>query len=596
MLALAALLLTTASTALACEYTQTEKACVRLAADRTAYRSGTEARIAAVVTIEPGWHVNSRNPTFEYLIPTEVQFHIPPGWTEPAVAYPPGTMQTFAFAPDPISVYDGQVEVIATLAIPASVAAGSIPIEADLRYQACTDDRCLPPITTRTSLDLELGEDGPPANQDLFAVNARSADGQAGTRNGLWLMLGFALLGGLILNIMPCVLPVLSLKLLSIAKRSGHDRARVVVGTLATSAGIVVSFWALAAVAIGLRASGAAVGWGIQFQEPTFIAALTVIVLLFSLNLWGLLEINLPGWLGTLGTAGPREGIPGDFTTGLFATLMATPCTAPFLGTSVGFALGQSNLTVLAMFTALGIGMALPYLLLAASPRAIDLLPAPGPWMIRLKMALGFVLAGAAVWLLFVLSAQVNPPRLAFFELTLLAVALFVWLRREASAPRTRRIMSLAALATIVGAIGLAHAGRGEITSAERVTPSNKVIEWRGFDRDEARRLSAGGRMVFVSVTADWCFTCKINESVVLETDAVASAFRRFNVIAMRADWTNPDERIAQFLSDHARSGIPFYLLYRPDGSTRLLSELLSKRKVLTALEEASTLALKTPD
>jgi suppressor for copper-sensitivity B len=409
-------------------------------------------------------------------------------------------------------------------------------------------------------------------------------------------MLFLGLVGGLILNAMPCVLPVLSLKVLGLVKSAGQSRRTVTSGALATALGILLSFWALAAAAIVAKSAGAAVGWGGQFQEPGFVAALAVIVLLFTLNLWGLFEIPLPAKLARAASGGPSEGLAGHFASGLFATLMATPCSAPFLGTAVGFGLAQPPTTIFAIFTAVGIGMGLPYFALAVFPGASRLLPKPGAWMATLKAVMGFLLAAAAVWLLYVLSAQVAPETVAFVELALLAMSAFIWLRHRAARTRTSKVVAnLATAAAIAAAVWLAAGASAPAgPRAEAGDESAGVLSWTPFDLATAQALRAEGRLVFVDVTAEWCFTCKVNERLVLETEEVRAAFEEHSVIAMKADWTNRDSSIAAFLSEHGRYGIPFYLLYRPDAEPVLFSELLTKESVLDAVADAA--ASRTAD
>ncbi len=393
-----------------------------------------------------------------------------------------------------------------------------------------------------------------------------------------------ALLGGLILNGMPCVLPILSLKLFGLVKAAGQSRGAVRTGALATAAGILISFWALAAVAIAARGAGAAIGWGVQFQQPGFVGFLAVVVLLFSLNLWGLFEIPLPARLARLGDAGAAsEGLGGHFASGLFATLMATPCSAPFLGTALSFALGQSATTIFLTLTAVGAGLALPYFALAVAPGAVRWLPRPGAWMDTLRGTMGFLLAGALVWLLYVLTAQVVPEGVAFFELALLALALAVWVasrRREGTVAR-RIAWSLALLLAMAAVVLVA---RAPVAAARAAGAAKGGIAWVPFDRAEAERLAASGRLVFLDITADWCVTCKVNERVILNSPEVLAAFRKHDVVAMKADWTNRDDGIARFLADHGRYGIPFYLLYRPGRAPHLFGELVAKGEIVDVL------------
>lgn len=559
-----------------------ERAAFRLEATRTAYAAGKTARLLGVINIENGWHVNAHKPSFDYLIPTAIEVDVPAGFRPARVLYPAGGLRKFGFAPEPILVYEGEVAIPIEVDVPAGTPDGKLALRGRLRYQACSDKICLPPVDTQAAIDLVVGPDGkevrPAAPATPSAVGAR--------RPGLAWMLLVALLGGLILNAMPCVLPVLSLKVFGLVRSAGQGRAHVTLGALATAAGILLSFLALAGAAIAAKSAGAAVGWGVQFQNPAFVTFLAVVVILFCLNLWGLFEVPLPQRLARVAeSAQGGEGVAGHFASGLFATLMATPCSAPFLGTAVGFALGQSAPVILAIFAAVGLGMASPYLLLAAAPGFAQVLPRPGAWMDTLKGLMGFLLAGAAVWLFYVLAAQMAPDRLALVQLGLLAMALCGWLlHRQAPGTAARSVAGLAMLVLAAGTV-LFAAGAEAQPTATASAPVQRLIPWRPWDRAEAERLAAEGKPVFVDVTAEWCFTCKVNERLVLETPEMAAAFAHHGVIAMRADWTNRSDTIAQFLAEHGRYGIPFYLLYRPGQEPRLFPELLTKDLVLRELE-----------
>jgi suppressor for copper-sensitivity B len=574
-----------------------EKAEVGLLADRTAYEPGENVRVAAKVTVEEGWHVNSNTPTFDYLIPTKLDLELPTGWPEETLRYPKHKMQTFAFADQPLAVYDGEFVILAEVKVPADAQKGPVEVRGALRYQACNDSQCLPPVTTGATVTLTVGPGGTPIASDLFmGTAAPSAPSEDVPGRGLAVMLLLALVGGLILNAMPCVLPVLSLKVFGLMRSAGHGRSEVVRGALATAAGILASFLALAVAAIGAKAAGAAVGWGIQFQRPGFVAFLAVVVVLFCLNLWGLFEIPLPQRLARLGGSGPREGLAGHFASGLFATLMATPCSAPFLGTAVGFALGQEAPSILAIFAAVGLGMALPYLLLAAAPGAARLLPRPGAWMDTLRGIMGFLLAAAAVWLFYVLSSQISLERLAAVQLGLLSMALFLWLRHRqmlSGSPRTGgRWLAEAGMITAVAlTVGIAAVSPAVGSNALAAEAAPGLIEWQPWDRTRAESLASEGQLVFVDVTADWCFTCKVNERLVLETPEIAGAFAEHGVVPMKADWTNRNDEIGKFLAEHGRYGIPFYLLYRPGQEPRVFSELLTKEGLQEAVRVAASVA-----
>jgi thiol:disulfide interchange protein len=577
-----------------------QKASFVLNADRTAYDAGKPARVAALVTIEHGWHVNSHKPTFDYLLPTVLTLTLPAGWPPEQVTYPKAAMKTFSFVKEPLAVYDGDFVVLAQLQVPAGTKAGTFPVQAALRYQACNDSQCLPPVTAEAKLQITVGPGGQPQHSELFTAPAAGGSGSTGgvpapkgtgtTGAGLGLMLFLALLGGLVLNVMPCVLPVLSLKIFGLVRSAAHGRAEVTRGALATAAGMLASFWALALAAIGARAAGAAVGWGVQFQRPGFVAFLAVVVVLFCLNLWGLFEIHLPGALADLAGAGPREGLAGHFASGLFATLMATPCSAPFLGTAISFALAQTGVVIFAMFTALGLGMALPYLLVAVAPGIARLLPKPGAWMETVRGVMGFLLAASAVWLFYVLSSQVSPEQLAAIQIGLLGVALFTWMQHRLARGKAGRGIAIAGLVAAVAVTLVVAGSRGEANPRLAAKPAG-LIPWVTFDRAKAESLTAGGQLVFVDVTADWCFTCKVNERLILDTPEVAKAFADHRVVPMRADWTNQNAEIAAFLKEHGRYGIPFYLLYRPGREPHVFSELPSKDALVATVLEAATVS-----
>ncbi len=350
-------------------------------------------------------------------------------------------------------------------------------------------------------------------------------------------MAAVAALGGLILNLMPCVLPVLSIKVLGALGHGGGDRGHIRAAFLASAAGILVSFWLLGGAAIGLKLAGQSVGWGIQFQQPVFLAAMIAILLLFALNLWGLFEIPLPGFLSSLGGNGQgHHTVTGHFLSGVFATLLATPCSAPFLGTAVGFALAQGPVEIGTIFTALGLGMAGPYLAVALYPGIAQRLPRPGAWMIWVKRVMGVALAATALWLGGILATQTG----------LLKTA----------------------------------------TDGDRT--GGNAISWIAFDPDDLTRRVQAGQVIFVDVTADWCITCKVNKATVIDRGEVAKRLSQADVVAIRADWTKPDSRIAAYLASFGRFGIPFNAVYGPKAPQGIpLSELPSEAEILAALDRA---------
>jgi suppressor for copper-sensitivity B len=386
-------------------------------------------------------------------------------------------------------------------------------------------------------------------------------------------MLGLALLGGFILNLMPCVLPVLSLKLLAALPKEGHGLAAVRRGFLGTAAGIIVSFLVLALASAGFKTAGVAFGWGVQFQNPYFLVFLVALLTLFACNLWGLFEVPLPQGVAALA----ERAHLGSFATGAFATLLAIPCSAPFLGTALGFALSTGPREIVAIFLALGIGMASPYLLVSAAPRLAALLPRPGRWIIHVRRLLGALLAASAVWLLFVLKGEIGlRATLAVAVLMAVAGATLAWLH-DAGPRRATLIVALLAAMLVPAAA----------PPPARVLAADGI--WRNFDPATIGTLVHDGNVVFVDVTADWCLTCKVNERLVLDAASVRRALDRPKVIAMRADWTRPDPAIAAYLTRFNRYGIPFNAVYGPGAPGGLaLPELLTTGIVTRALAQAT--------
>lgn len=417
------------------------------------------------------------------------------------------------------------------------------------------------------------------------------AEGMSGGRS-IWAILGLALIGGFILNLMPCVLPVLSLKLMSVVSKSGKEAGSIRAGFLASSAGILVSFLALAGAAIAVKQAGLSVGWGIQFQQPVFLALMVALLTLFACNLLGLFEFRLPGFLGNrLGAPtapGARPSLFGDFLTGAFATLLATPCSAPFLGTAVGFALAAGAGEIVAVFAALGLGLALPYLLIAVFPGLVKFLPKPGKWMRILRWILALALIGTALWVLTVISTTLGTQG-ALSVGALAAVAAAVLATRRLEGSRLGRaawpVSAVLAVVTVLSPLAITPT---EVTRDTLSAEDANGIRWERFEEARISSLVAKGKTVFVDVTADWCVTCQFNKRAVLDVGVIAGWLASDDVVAMRADWTRPDPMIADYLARHGRYGIPFNIVYGPSAPTGVaLPELLTSGAVESAAREA---------
>ena len=412
-----------------------------------------------------------------------------------------------------------------------------------------------------------------------FSIPATTAPGAPGL--GWLAALGSALLGGLILNLMPCVLPVLSIKLIGLVRHAGTGRNAIRLGLFATAIGIVASFGLIAAVMIGLKWSGATLGWGIQFQQPWFLALLATVTVLFAANFFDWLPIGLPHALMRLGGPRARGPLVEAFGTGMLATLLATPCSAPFVGTAVGFALAQGPSEIVAIFLCLGIGMALPYGAVALMPGLVRWLPRPGAWMLRLRHALGLLLLGTAAWLTILLWSA-SGPLVASLVAASLALLMAVAAQAGPSAGWRGSVAAVLAAAPILASLMLQPALSG----------ATAAPGWQAFDQDALAGLVADGKTVLVDVSATWCLTCKVNELAALERPALRDRLARPGTIRMRADWSRPDPAIATYLQGFGRYGIPFDVVYgpgRPDGEA--LPELLTPDLVVEALDRATPAA-----
>ncbi|OAJ93378.1 protein-disulfide reductase DsbD family protein [Vibrio bivalvicida] len=395
-------------------------------------------------------------------------------------------------------------------------------------------------------------------------------------------MIGFALLGGLILNVMPCVLPVLGMKLSGVISAQGIERRKVRLQFLASSAGILTSFWLLAAFLLILKFSGSAIGWGIQFQSPWFIGFMVAVTALFGANMLGLFEIRLSSntntWLASKGD----DSYAGHYLQGMFATLLATPCSAPFLGTAVAFALAASTVDMLVIFTALALGMALPWIVVALFPGLASYLPKPGAWMNKVKLLFGVMMLLTSVWLLYLLANHLP----VFWVIVLAVTALVVVLMR------IKKVYSDKAFVISGGASLLLLAGGlviGSMTADHWSTPLPEDLPWVRLSNEAVTESVANGNTVFVNVTADWCVTCKANKIGVILQDPVYSALQHPNVTPIQGDWTHPDGLVTDYLRANGRFGVPFNIVYGPNAPQGIpLPVILTDESVTQALKQAS--------
>lgn len=420
-----------------------------------------------------------------------------------------------------------------------------------------------------------------PGSQTNGEAGVTASEGRPSSEvdGGLLTLIGIALAGGFILNLMPCGFPVLSLKLLSFVHGSAAGRGQVRKGFAASAAGILVSFLVLAGGLAVMKAAGASVGWGIQFQQPWFLGGMAVVLVLFAANQFELLSLPVSsGFLTRVSGMAGGASTTSHFLSGLVATLLATPCSAPLVGTAVGFALSQGTAEIFSIFAALGVGMASPYLIVAAFPAMANVIPRPGPWLVHVKRIFGVALVATAGWLLIVFS-ELTAGTLAISIGATLAAGLTVLSLWKGSSPKS--------VAAATGTIGLVVAVVA-IFMSQPQAPNRNDIPWRTFSRSDLRLLVDNGRTVFVDVTADWCIACKINKALVINRKEIAGRLAS-DVVPMRADWTKPNADIAQFMREHGRFGIPFNIVFGPNAPDGIpLSEILSTSSVSNAFNDAS--------
>ncbi|MFA5940964.1 MAG: thioredoxin family protein [Sinimarinibacterium sp.] len=391
----------------------------------------------------------------------------------------------------------------------------------------------------------------------------------------LLLVLAFAILGGLILNLMPCVFPVLSLKAIALVKHNGGDGGERRRQVYAYSAGVIGSCVAIAIALLALRSAGEAVGWGFQLQSPAFVGLMAYVVFALGLSMSGVAQFGL-GLMNLGGGLAQKPGLTGSFFTGVLAVVVASPCTAPFMGTAMGYAMTQPAWISLLVFATLGLGLALPFLLIGWFPALARVLPKPGAWMETFKQAMAFPLYLTVVWLLWVLARQTDPQTVGrvMMGLVLIAFALWLW-HRSGPLAAVCKLSALAAAIALVFVAPVASIGKSASTS-EGSEP---------WSAERVAELRADGRTVFVDFTADWCLSCKVNERVALHADRVQRAFAEQRVAYLVGDWTRSDPTITAELARFGRNGVPLYLVYVRGGEPKILPQLLTPEAVIDALE-----------
>jgi len=397
-------------------------------------------------------------------------------------------------------------------------------------------------------------------------------------------VLGFAFLGGLLLNLMPCVFPVLSIKVLSLIKKSGEARAKIMKHGLSYTLGVLVSFWILAGILLLLKLGGEAVGWGFQLQSPVFLLVLSYLLFFMALSLLGLFEIG-NSVMGLGHALAGRGGYTGSFFTGALATVVATPCVAPFMGPALALGLSQPSAVSFLIFSALGLGLALPYLALCLHPAWLKFLPKPGAWMETFKQAMAFPLFATVIWILWVFLLQTSPLSLTWVLIGLLVLGFGSWLSAKLKIGAWKKS---AAFLGVLLALALGLSGLKKEPKSAVLSSAQAGVEWLPYSPEALENLRKEGKPVFLDFTAAWCITCQVNERVALRSDEVLRRFQEKGVSLIKADWTHPNEAIARALKDFGREGVPLYILYGKgaEAAPQILPQILTPKAVLEALDK----------
>jgi thiol:disulfide interchange protein DsbD len=580
---------------------------VALITDSAQVRAGDSFRVGVLITIEEGWYIYGEDPGLTGL-PTTVEWELPEGVTAGPVQYPPTV--SFDFLGETSDGYKNSVVLWSEIETPLGWE-GPLELVAKLSWLVCRDI-CIPgdgraaaqvSMGRATVLDEELaGLFAAAAPSGAVPAELREQDGatdgdEAAISLPYFLLIGFV--GGLILNLMPCVFPILGLKIMGFVNQAGEDRRKVVLHGLVFSGGVLLSFWILAGLLLVLRAGGQELGWGFQLQEPGFVLVLTAVLLLFGLNMSGVFEFGLSA-IGVGSHLTAKGGMTGSFFSGVLATVVATPCAAPFLAPALGTALILPPVASIGVFTAIAVGLALPYLSLSAFPGLVRMLPRPGAWMETFKQFMSFLLYGTVAYLLWVLAGQVGATLLLEIFFAFVVVAMGCWVYGRWAAPhrkrRTQWIARLATVALILGPLGYIWTGIAEQERRQSLVAAGNMedqdfLVWEPWTPEREGQLREAGRSVYIDFTARWCATCQVNKRA-YENPEVIRAFLENDVALLIADWTSKDPTITRALAAFNRSAIPFNLIYSPGANEPLIMpELFGAGTVLDKLREAGVMA-----
>ena len=552
----------------------------------TAGALSDSSTLIADITIPDNWHVNANIAADEFLKPSSIEIAAQgikfgePKWPEPIKEY------SEALDLENL-VFKGHFQI----RIPVesvSTDYDSLTTQATFHYQACDNSICLAPSQVTFGIGLQSFP-SVKKNESSTQVPAKiqSEHFDEGSSAGTLILLLSALLGGMILNLMPCVLPVLSLKLFSLIKQAGESRKRLLTLGIATTAGILTSFWVLAGIVAIIKAGGGNAGWGMQFQSAGFIAFMVVILTAFAMSFFGVFEVWIPGSATTrMDFTSRKHGFAGAFFTGALLVLLSTPCSAPFLGTAMGFAFTTTTPVLFLFFTAAGLGLALPYLLVSAFPKVLKVFPKPGAWMVKLQKVMGVLLLCTVVWLLWIVNEQAGKFGVALFAAIAVASAVCSILLGKIAPPGVafiREVSVAGASIVLLSAFWFAFASpqyeaRVNAIFEARAAQSVTSDGWYRYTPELIENFAKSKRTVFIDVTADWCLTCKANEAAVLNREDFRRTMEQMNVALVKADWTRETADVNTLLQSMGKSGVPAYAIYPAGDESRqiVLPELLT--------------------
>ena len=576
------------------EAVKTKEVSVAIFSEYSQITGGQKFQLFIQMHMEPGWHTYHKNPG-DSGMPTEIIWELPKGFTASEIEWP----EPIRFENSGIISYGYKdlVYLPVFLQAPENLSVEKpIVIKATVNWLAC-NDICIPGQAD-IKLILNAGIDSLKNSTLPIILKDNSINDQKNittktldtyteiTQVTFWQSLLFAFLGGVLLNAMPCVFPVLGIKVMGFVNQAGSNPAKIRQHGWIFTLGILLSFWLLSIVLIVLRSSGEKLGWGFQLQNPYFNASLIILLFTFGLNLLGVFEWG-NSFIGTGAKIQRKEGLIGTFFSGVLATVVATPCTGPFMGTALGYALSLSAEGIFAIFTSLAIGLSFPYLVLSFYPTWTKLLPRPGAWMIFWKELLAFPLFATVVWLLWVFGNQTNIDSLIRMLFALLFIGLMAWVWKKGLNPihtfTKKTVTSFFILALLIFSILLA------ISAAKVSETSNSDLDWEPYSSDRIEELNSEGKSVYVDFTAKWCLQCQVNKRLVFqskETEAVIRAFRKNNVVLMVADWTQKDPEITKALENLGRAGVPLNVLFNPSlEEPVILPSILSADTVIKAVK-----------